>query len=215
MVDNTVGKPRALTPGQIFVTELHATRNRKGWTQQQLADRLAELDVPIDRSTVAKIEASKRGVTLDELFYFAVALGVSPMALAIPRARDAFVRVVPNQEWGPWQATQWFRGILHPNSQYEAWGDNEKAVRFFYDARPDYEAHTVAEFPGLASMLQNVATAMKFVDEKRRPEGNGWTEATGGLELALACLEKIKEDLPAEIRRVKRAIQRSEAGSQE
>ena len=41
--------------------------------------------MPIDRSSIAKIESGKRGVSLDELFWFAVALDVSPMALCVPR----------------------------------------------------------------------------------------------------------------------------------
>jgi transcriptional regulator with XRE-family HTH domain len=71
-------------PSEVAASRIKALRKRHGWTQQQLADRLAELGSPLDRVAIAKIELGQRGLPLDEAFSFALALDVAPTNLFLP-----------------------------------------------------------------------------------------------------------------------------------
>ncbi len=145
----TTARP-AQTPSEIFAGEVRATRERKGWTQQQLASRLSALDCPIDRSTIAKIESGKRRVSLDEAFAFAAALGVSPAALALPRGSDTDVRVAPKLTVRGFEAHRWIQG------RAPLLDDDE---RFYNDARPDFEANAF-EYAPLAHQLERSVDAL-------------------------------------------------------
>ena len=79
----------APTPGNLPRKRVRAVRSRKDWSQQRLADEMELLGVPMDRSAVAKVETGARGVSIDEVFAFALALAASPTALLVPRAREA------------------------------------------------------------------------------------------------------------------------------
>ena len=103
-------KEEVKTSAEIFATEVRATRERKGWTQERLAERLVELGSTIDRSTVAKIEAGKRGVSLDECLIFAVALGVSPSTLVFPRSSKVRLKLA-ELSVSQWGALVWWRGV--------------------------------------------------------------------------------------------------------
>ena len=56
-------------------------RNERGWTQEQLSDRLYDVGWIISRSEISKIEGGSIYVHDFQLFYFAQALGVLPAAL--------------------------------------------------------------------------------------------------------------------------------------
>jgi transcriptional regulator with XRE-family HTH domain len=151
----TTARP-AKTPSEIFAVEVRTTRERKGWTQQQLADRLVELDCPIDRSTIAKIESGKRGISLDEAFAFAAALGVSPAALALPRGSDTDVRVAPKRTVRGYQAHRWLQG------RAPLLDDNE---RFYNDARPDFEASAFEYSPWAHDLVKAVDALVLWLSE--------------------------------------------------
>jgi transcriptional regulator with XRE-family HTH domain len=116
-------EPPAMRPGQIFAQQLRAVRERRRWNQQQLADRLAHLGEPIDRSTIAKIENGSRQVSLDEALRFAAALEVSPVHLFTdpphegPASRKyetaparPRVRLAAKLAVSPREARMWIRG---------------------------------------------------------------------------------------------------------
>jgi transcriptional regulator with XRE-family HTH domain len=188
----------ARTPSEILVGELQAARGRKGWTQRQLADRLEELGAPLDRSTIAKVESGKRGVLLDEVFWFAVALDVSPPALVLPRDAEP-VQLAPALEAGSWEALQWFRG-LYPLAATDAAESpvDSPAVRFFYEACPDYEAETIRRFPGVRDIWFLASLAMTYGSGDER------------LESLERVLIHMREDLAAEIRKVRRRKEASD-----
>ncbi len=77
-----------LTPSEAFIRTVRAARNRRGWNQQQLAERLTELGVPTAQSTVARLEKGKRGVSLDDALALSVALDVSLMHMVAGAAVD-------------------------------------------------------------------------------------------------------------------------------
>jgi transcriptional regulator with XRE-family HTH domain len=142
-------KPPAPLPSAVFVQELAAARGRKGLTQQQLADRLEALSAPIDRSTIGKIEAGKRGVSVDEIFYFARALGISPLSLIVPRSAPS-MRVTPIEELDVESVLLWVRNIQGLPAFFDDDGGNG---RFFHDAKTDGEANSYRKHPNLASIV--------------------------------------------------------------
>jgi transcriptional regulator with XRE-family HTH domain len=65
-------------------------------TRRQLAARLAEIGVAMDRTTITKIEQGrKKAVPVDDVFAIAYALDVSPAFLLLPYAKE-HVAVAPN-----------------------------------------------------------------------------------------------------------------------
>lgn len=103
------------TPGQVFARRVQAARKRLGWTQQQLAERVTELGVPMHRLTVAKIEKGGQraeNVALREMFGLALALSVAPVHLLVPLEDEASVDIAP-ATFGPQPAPlvrSWIRG---------------------------------------------------------------------------------------------------------
>jgi len=157
------------TPSEVFAYELRASRERKHWTQQRLADRLHELGEPMDRSVIAKIEKGKRPVTFTEVFTFAVALGVSPAALMAPRGTRVGVRIAPNLTVTGFMAHRWLRGIT-------ALGEGRATAvedqRFFDDARPDFEAVAFDRLPILRDLLNDVWHLVATASEETPPASN-------------------------------------------
>ncbi len=73
------GPNRPLRPSEVFRVAVRNVRKRRRWTATDLAQHLA-----VDRSTVTKLENGKRGVSLDDAFAYAGALGVHPSSLMAP-----------------------------------------------------------------------------------------------------------------------------------
>jgi transcriptional regulator with XRE-family HTH domain len=104
---------RALTPNQVFVRRMKLERLRRGWSVQQLADKVREVGGDISRGTIAKIETDtrgSRGVTLDEAVVIAVALRVPLTLLFLPIDTAENVALAPKVEVHPWLAWEWLRG---------------------------------------------------------------------------------------------------------
>jgi transcriptional regulator with XRE-family HTH domain len=99
-----------MTPAQVFARAVRSAREQCGTTQDELAERLTELGLPFDRSMVAKVEGERRGVSLDEVLGFAVALGVSPVSLLVPQSAAETVALTPNTPVESVQASLWARG---------------------------------------------------------------------------------------------------------
>lgn len=87
-----------------------ARRHRRGWTQQQLADAVAEHGGLLDRATVAKIETNRRSVSIDELLLLAAALNVPPPLLLVPLGSEDRVEVTPRSRVHPHLALEWLCG---------------------------------------------------------------------------------------------------------
>lgn len=93
-------------PSRRFVRAMREMRERHGWTQGELAERLS-----IDRATVARIEAGKRGLSLDEAYAISEALVQPPPRpfLEITTGTAAMStpteKLVGNAVWG------WVRGV--------------------------------------------------------------------------------------------------------
>jgi transcriptional regulator with XRE-family HTH domain len=78
---------------------------------QQLADRCAELGMPIARSVLANLESGRReSVSAAEIMILAQALDVPPVLLMFPLGRVEAIEYLPGQQMPPWDAMMWFSG---------------------------------------------------------------------------------------------------------
>lgn len=68
-------------PERIFGRRMKEERERRGWKQADLADRLTKAGVPVIASAISKSEAGHRLVRLSEAVAIAAALGLPLSAL--------------------------------------------------------------------------------------------------------------------------------------
>ncbi|GII89707.1 hypothetical protein Ssi03_76970 [Sphaerisporangium siamense] len=101
-------------------------RRRQRMSAQALADRCAELGLPMDRSVIAKLERGLRqGVSLAEVLVMARALEVPPLQLMLPIGHAVTAEVLPGVTVDTWQAAQWIEGSApFPTDR----GDDERGV---------------------------------------------------------------------------------------
>jgi transcriptional regulator with XRE-family HTH domain len=146
-----------MSPSEAAAEELKRVRTRKGWNQQQLANQLADLGAPIDRATISKIETGDRRMTLDEVFWFAYALGVSPAALMLPRAFGSEVSVTPATTLTTEEAFDWLRGFYFAQGRDLSAAEISATEAFFFEEGLEYDALAWRRFPEL-TRIRNVAS---------------------------------------------------------
>lgn len=96
---------------QVTARRVRYLRERLGWSQQNLADKLANFGMPIDRAQIARLELGKRGISLDETMRLAFALNVAPVNLVTDPEDDAEpMAPIPGAEYPPAEARKWIRG---------------------------------------------------------------------------------------------------------
>ncbi len=80
---------------------------------QRLADRTAELGMPIPRSVLANLESGRREtVSVAEVLVLAAALNVAPIELMCPVGFDKETEMLPGSMMDPLHAMRWFTGEL-------------------------------------------------------------------------------------------------------
>jgi transcriptional regulator with XRE-family HTH domain len=149
-----------LTFDQSVARRVRYLRERHSWSQQDLATKLANFGMPIDRSAVARLENGKRAVSLEEAMRLAFALNVAPVHLFVDPDGDEPITPTPGAELSPEEARAWIRGDMAM-----PWQDR----RFYFSAIPD------AEFEGRGG----VPPAPMYRVHGPRP---GSTEATAAEE---------------------------------
>ncbi len=117
-----------------------------GMTVLQLADRCAELGLPLDRSVIAKLEKGIRhNISVAELIILARALRVPPTLLVFPLGHQENVEVHPGHVTNTWEVVKWFDGEQafaladeagwhHYGPEYDEWHQNAATLG-------DYRAH--------------------------------------------------------------------------
>ncbi|MBA3361935.1 MAG: helix-turn-helix transcriptional regulator [Acidimicrobiia bacterium] len=96
-------------PSQVFARRTKRYRDRRGWTQERLAEELSLLGWQVDRAQIAKIETGARGVSLDEAIAIAWALSLPPAFLWLPLGEDDRI-MIENQSVHPELVRQWVIG---------------------------------------------------------------------------------------------------------
>lgn len=80
---------------------------------QQLADKTAQLGMPIPRSVLANLESGRRTtVSAAEVVILGAALGVAPIELLYPVGFESETEVLPGRTLDPLGAVQWFCGEM-------------------------------------------------------------------------------------------------------
>src|SRR5262245_5776989 len=127
-------------------------RNRRGWTQRQLAARLTKLGLVVHQTKICKWETGERRITLDEALAICVALDVSPTHMIAGSYSDGGVgepRVALSAATAPASAREmrmWLRG------QQSLWGQDEK--RYYTEVAPD--EWIAMQRAGVAVLLRGV-----------------------------------------------------------
>jgi transcriptional regulator with XRE-family HTH domain len=164
----------ARTPSEVFATQLRAVRDRQGLTQAQLAERLRALGHALDRTAISNIEATGRSakarqVTIDDVFAFAAALGVSPMALCVPRNWKEGVTVLPRGD-----ERDETLPLKVPASKFRSWWRGDYPLRFgdgqrFHAETFDDEFAAFERHRKLRALREEVARAVDVAGEPGVP----------------------------------------------
>jgi transcriptional regulator with XRE-family HTH domain len=86
-------------------------RRQRRLSAPQLADRTAELGMPVSRTVLAEVEAGERDtVTVAEVLVLAAALGVAPTELISPVGFDEQIEMLPGRMVDPLEAAKWVYG---------------------------------------------------------------------------------------------------------
>ena len=122
-----------LTFTEVVARRVNQARRRQGWTQQDLAMALAEVGTPIHQSTIAKIERGSRGISVDEAFHLAAALGIAPVHLFVPlEDRYPRIQVTSSLQLSPSDAREWIKGQLPLEDAHDL-------LSFYYSDVPEDE----------------------------------------------------------------------------
>src|SRR5207248_3030659 len=64
----------------------------------------------VGRQAISKIENGERGVSVDELFVLAKALGTAPLLLLFPVGAERVIQYLPGRVVDVWSGARWFSG---------------------------------------------------------------------------------------------------------
>lgn len=150
----------AQTPGEVFRHRLREARDRQGLSTRELADRLADLSVTMDRAAISRIESGPppkgRNVTIDEMFALAWALNVTPAWLLTPYEMDAPMRLAGDNVRPAWRVREWLGGRVdrfHGNA-------TPAQAATMWTERPEEEV-LADQRPGLRFLRDSVAAIVR------------------------------------------------------
>jgi transcriptional regulator with XRE-family HTH domain len=99
-------------------SRIRQARSDKGWTQQELADRLAERGLPMSVPTLLRLEKGPRNggrsISLQEWLTLAAVLEVPPLLLLLPLGATHEVAVTNELRMHPHLALDWIVGDAPP-----------------------------------------------------------------------------------------------------
>jgi len=98
-------------PSEVFQRRMREERERRGISQRDMVQRLADLGHPMAQPAITRIESGKRKVSLDEAVLIAVALDMAPEQL-----------YAPGPTWRDYLVEQAERS---PREAAEAWHDEQ------------------------------------------------------------------------------------------
>lgn len=88
---------------------LRALREGRRWSQEQLADAVSKLGVPLHATAITRIERGARRITAEELTAVALALEVTPLALLVDLAAEQ-ASLAGGVQVIPYEALMWLTG---------------------------------------------------------------------------------------------------------
>jgi len=114
-------------PSELVRMTLRRQRSLRGWTQKQLAERLAKSGYPRSQTDVSRLESGERGLSVDDLVALACALNVSPVRLL----EGAFLDSPPD--------VAVTSGVVVPYRRFRSWLRGGKPLPADKDWRADSE----------------------------------------------------------------------------
>jgi 8-oxo-dGTP pyrophosphatase MutT (NUDIX family)/transcriptional regulator with XRE-family HTH domain len=110
--DNSTARVPLGPIGGYVIKNVTELRRILGLTYKDLSDRLEQLGRPIPTLGLSRIEKGNRRVDVDDLVALALALGVNPSALLLPRgtAAEDEIELSPLVRHLAWVAWQWADG---------------------------------------------------------------------------------------------------------
>lgn len=184
------------TPTGAFGRQLERSRRRRGWSQEELADR-----ADMSRLMINRIETRARGrrVDLDEALRLSFVLDVCPLHLIVPREDDGELRVTGDDVLDAPGARDWIRGTLLPKDPIE-WGADEwgDAIDVFETEVPPGELRVLrGPLRTLHHRAQNILQIVEALATSRsRPRSGDWGSLEQALELLEDELERVKRTKP-------------------
>ncbi len=97
------------TTSEVFGSRLRQARERQGWNQEDVANKLENLGLKLDRTAIAKIEGGYRKLSLDEAVAIAAVLNVALVHMCVPLTDTQKVRVA-DQTVDASRMRAWVRG---------------------------------------------------------------------------------------------------------
>lgn len=112
-------QPIGKRPSEVFAERMREARERKRWSQQDMADRLAEMGDPTDRATLARTETRARGLSLDDAVAYSAALGASFIHMVCPLDPAEPVAVAPKLVLPAGHVRDWMRAkrVIRPEDK--------------------------------------------------------------------------------------------------
>ncbi|MFI9552362.1 helix-turn-helix domain-containing protein [Nonomuraea endophytica] len=168
----------------------------KRMTAQALADRCAELGLPMDRSVIAKLEKGLRqSISVAELIILAKALEVAPVRLLFPLEEQGTIEILPGRKVPIWRAAEWFDGTDDLALEAEGWDPNVWR-------RPD---QIVLSFRWHRRYLESWSAGQKLMAQQRaEAEAAATAEDKNALMDVVAHNEQLQDKTAQDLGRVRR-----------
>jgi transcriptional regulator with XRE-family HTH domain len=172
---------RNITPSSYVGPQVRKFRDRKGWSQEELADRLDQLGAKAtgkwSQTKVHKLEAGKLArVLVDDVFELALALDVSPLYLLTPtQAFDEQENALKVWLGGkvtrwPSEVRQWVRGVrpILGLVDYRSNEEAERGYRFYLlESPPPSEWAEIEKAGEYAKDMSGLRVALQPGEEDR------------------------------------------------
>ena len=131
-------RPTPQGPTDHFRQRVRQVRERRGYSQVELAAEVNKLGVAMDRAVLANLEFGRRqSVTLEQAMGLAAALGVNPVDLLLPQDDEAEVAVAPKER--------------HPAAFVRGWMTGEHPLAVEADDMDQAEENYFREVPPAAA----------------------------------------------------------------
>lgn len=98
---------------EVFAGRLREVRERQGMSQAEVAAKMDDAGFPINRATLAKIEAGgtrRDNLTVDEAMALCSVLGLAPVYALTPTGLTPEIRVTDKVTLDPIEARYWIMG---------------------------------------------------------------------------------------------------------
>lgn len=191
-VENNVEAWHSATAKRIGAA-IARRRKHLGMTAQQLAERCADLGVPIHRTTITKIENGRPRFDLGELIVIAEALDVAPVALIYPHLPDGEVERLPGDYGTSAAAVWWFTGE-HDDANEPPPGDLNRLLKLTRDRYKKMAQMETADHL-LGVMLEEAREAGRDLSRQHLAFLNGLIEETNEIERQISYIPGSKHSM--------------------